>query len=267
MSAADVAERVLRSDLAAGVLTLTLDRPDKRNALDAATLDALKGELARAAKDEAVRAVVLTGAGKAFCAGGDVEWMLARQGDPMATKRAQEERFGAVAKAILALEKPVLAKVNGDAIGAGLMLALAADVAVASEEARFGAPFANLALVPDTGGTWLLPKTLGLRAARELVLLPDLVDAKRAETLGLVNRVVAAKDLDAECDRIAARWAQGPTRALGLAKKALVNATSATHEQALADEAALQALCFTLEDHREGVAAFREKRAPRFTGR
>lgn len=257
----------LRSALESGVLTVTLDRPDKRNALDAATLDRLLEVLAHAAKDDPVRCVVLTGEPPAFCAGGDVEWMLARQGKPMETKEAQAKRFGAVAKAILTLEKPVLAKVNGDAIGAGLSLALAADVAVAADTARFGAPFAKLALVPDTGATWLLPKTLGLRAAKELVLLPDLVDAKRAQELGLVNKVVTASALDAECDRIATRWAEGPTKAFGLAKRALTTGTSGTLTQALAEEADLQALCFTLDDHAEGVRAFQEKRVPRFTGR
>lgn len=253
---------VLREQLDEGLLRLTLDRPDKRNALSPELARALVDALGRAAKDARVRAVLLTGAGSAFCAGGDIDAMRARRGNAEATKKAQEELFAPLARGLLFLEKPVVAFANGDAFGAGLMVLLACDLVVAAPTARFSASFARVGLLPDTAGTWLLPKTLGLRAAKELALLAEPVDAARARELGLVNRLgdeAAALDL-------ARALARGPTRALGLAKRALTLATADDVEAALAREAALQALLFTSRDHAEGVDAFLEKRSPRFTG-
>jgi 2-(1,2-epoxy-1,2-dihydrophenyl)acetyl-CoA isomerase len=247
-----------------GLMRLTLNRPDKRNALSPELVRALRDALAVAAEDDAVRALLVTGAGKAFCAGGDFDAMLERRGNALATKDAQDHLFAALARAILLLEKPVVAHVNGDAFGAGLMLALACDYAVAHPDARFAATFTKVGLVPDTGGTWLLPKALGLRAARELVLMAEPVDAARAKELSLVNDV--REDAAARAEEVAKRWAEGPTRALGLAKKALVLGTADNLEGSLARESAYQAMMFTTHDHAEGVDAFREKRAPRFRG-
>lgn len=256
---------VLLDALYDGVLRLTLNRPEKRNALSPDLVRSLRDALARARDDAAVRAVLLAGAGAAFCAGGDFDAMLARRGDAMATKRAQDEGFAALARDVLMLEKPVVAHVNGDAFGAGLMLALAADHAVAAPGARFAATFVKVGLIPDTAGTWLLPKTLGLRDARRLAMLPEPVDAQEAARLGLVSE--ARDEAAARADEVARRWAAMPTRALGATKRAIVLATSDDLEQALARESALQGLMFTTADHAEGVDAFREKREPRFVGR
>ncbi|MEA3199874.1 MAG: 2-(1,2-epoxy,2-dihydrophenyl)acetyl-CoA isomerase [Thermoplasmata archaeon] len=249
----------------AGVLHLTLNRPDKRNALNPELIAALREQLALAAKDADVRAVLLTGAGPVFCAGGDLDTMVSRRGDAFAAQKAQETMFGALVKDVLLLEKPVVALVNGDAHGAGLMLMLACDYAVAAPSARFAASFTRIGLVPDTGGSWLLPKTLGLRAARELALLPDPMDAKRAQEIGLVNAV--AEDAAERAGAIARRWAEGPTIALGLTKKAIVLGTADNLEGALGREAALQGLAYATRDHAEGVDALKEKRAARYEGR
>jgi 2-(1,2-epoxy-1,2-dihydrophenyl)acetyl-CoA isomerase len=248
-----------------GVLRLTLNRPEKRNALDPDLIAALRDALAGAAKDAQVRALLVTGAGPAFCAGGDLDAMIARRGDALAAQRAQATLFGPLARDVLTLEKPVVADVNGDAHGAGLMLVLACDYAVAAPQARFAAGFTRIGLVPDTAGSWLLPKTLGLRAARELALVPDPVDATRAQELGLVNLV--AEDHAQRAEALARRWAEGPTVALGLAKKALVLGTADNLEGALGREAALQGLAYATRDHGEGVDALREKRPARFEGR
>lgn len=256
---------VLLESLDGGVLSLTLNRPEKRNALSPELVDALRAGLRRAREDPAVRCVLLEAAGAAFCAGGDFDAMRQRRGDAMATKTAQDERFAALARDVLLLEKPVVAAVQGDAFGAGLMLVLAADHAVAAPGARFAATFVKVGLVPDTAGTWLLPKTLGLRDARRLALLPDPVDARKAESMGLVSEV--AEDAAARAREVARRLAEGPTLALGLAKRAIVLGTADDLDAALAREANYQALMFTTRDHAEGVDAFVEKRAPRFEGR
>lgn len=255
---------VLLEEQRAGVLRLTLNRPDKRNALSPELVRALREALGRARDDAAVRSVLLTGAGPAFCAGGDFDAMMARRGKALATKEAQDTLFAGLARDMLLLEKPIVAHVNGDAFGAGLMLVLAADYAVAAPGARFAATFAKVGLLPDTAGTWLLPKTLGLRAARQLALLPDPIDAKEAEALSLINK--RAEDAAARADEVARRWAEGPTRALGLAKRAIVLGTADDLDAALAREANLQGLLFTTRDHAEGVDAFLAKRAAQFTG-
>lgn len=255
---------VLLEEQRAGVLRLTLNRPDKRNALSPELVRALREALGRARDDAAVRSVLLTGAGPAFCAGGDFDAMMARRGNALATKEAQDTLFAGLARDMLLLEKPIVAHVNGDAFGAGLMLVLAADYAVAAPGARFAATFAKVGLLPDTAGTWLLPKTLGLRAARQLALLPDPIDAEEAEALSLINK--RAEDAAARADEVARRWAEGPTRALGLAKRAIVLGTADDLDAALAREANLQGLLFTTRDHAEGVDAFLAKRAAQFTG-
>lgn len=257
----------LRESLDQGVLRLTLDRPEKRNALTPEMLRALRAALARARDDEAVRCVLLTGAGSAFCAGGDFDAMRARhdapEGAALATHRAQQELFGALARDLLTLEKPVVLHANGDAFGAGLSLVLAADHVVAAPAARFAATFVKVGLIPDTAGTWLLVKTLGLRDARRLAMRAQTLDANEAERMGIVSEVGELS----RAEEVAREWARGPTRALGLAKRALVQAADHGLEAALAREAAVQGALFTTADHQEGVAAFLEKRAPRFEGR
>jgi len=246
-----------------GVLRLTLARPEKRNALSPDLVRALLDALGRAAKDDAVRAVLLTGEGASFCAGGDIDAMLARRGDPQATHKAQQELFAPLARAILLIEKPVVCFANGDAFGAGLSLVLASDRVVAAPAARFAASFVNIGLLPDTGATWLLPKTLGLRAARELAMTGEAIDAKRGVELGVANEI---GDL-AAAEARAAKFAAMATRAVGLTKRALVLGTSDDLDSALAREAALQAALFTTRDHQEGVDAFLQRRPANFDGK
>lgn len=255
---------LLESLDAAGVLTLTLNRPEKRNALSPDLLDLLVAQLARARDDAAVRCVLLAANGPVFCAGGDLDAMIERRGNAVATKKAQEERFGAVARGVLQLEKPVVAAVTGDASGAGLMLVLASDHAVAAPTAKFTASFTKVGLIPDTAGTWLLPKTLGLRDARRLALLAEPVDANEAERMGLVSEL--SEHVTKRAQEVARRFAEGPTLALGLAKRAIVQGTSDDLDAALAREANVQAMLFTTKDHAEGVDAFKEKRAAKFRG-
>lgn len=256
---------VLLTERDGGVLRLTMNRAEKRNALSPPLIAALRDALAAAARDPSVRSVLLAGAGPSFCAGGDLEMMLTRRGNGLAAQHAQESLFGPLVKDILFLEKPVVAHVHGDAHGAGLMLVLACDYAVAAPGAKFAASFTRIGLVPDTAGSWLLPKTLGLRAARELALIPDPVDARRAEQLGLVNLV--ADDHAERALALARRWAEGPTAALGLAKKAIVLGTADNLEGALAREAALQGLAYVTRDHAEGVDALLQKRPAKYEGR
>lgn len=253
---------ILLEALEEGVLRLTLNRPEKRNALSPDLVTALRAGIAKAREDGMVRCVLLDANGAAFCAGGDFDAMRTRRGDALATKRAQDALFAPLARDLLHLEKPVVAFAQGDAMGAGLMLLLAADHAVAAPSARFAATFVKVGLIPDTAGTWLLPKTLGLRDARRIAMLPDPVDAQEAARLGLVSEVGDA----ARAHAIAKRWASMPTRALGMAKRAIVDATSDDLDAALAREAAVQGLMFTTRDHAEGVDAFVEKREPTFTG-
>ena len=258
---------VLRESSDAGILRLTLDRPEKRNALSPELLRALRDALARARDDAAVRCVLLTGAGSAFCAGGDLDAMRARQDAPegaaLATQRAQRDLFGALARDMLHLEKPIVVFANGDAFGAGLSLVLAADHVVAAQSARFAATFVKVGLLPDTAATWLLVKTLGLRDARRLAMRAQALDAQQAADLGIVSEVGGL----AEAEAVAQAWAQGPTRALGMTKRALVEAADHGLDAALACEAAVQGLLFTSEDHAEGVAALLGKREARFQGR
>jgi 2-(1,2-epoxy-1,2-dihydrophenyl)acetyl-CoA isomerase len=256
---------VLLEDRKNGILSLTLNRPQVRNALDRELVERLLAALRGAGTSPEVRAVLLTGAPPSFSSGGDLRWMQERRGNAAATKSVQETHFGALARGLLTLEKPVVAAVNGDAFGAGLMLACACDFVVAAPSARFGAPFVRVALIPDTGATWLLPRLVGLRAARRLTLMGDAIEAAEAAALGLVDAVQA--DCVARAWEIAEKAAQGPTAAMGLAKRALLRGAEASFDEALANEANLQALCFVLDDHAEGVDAFLEKRPPRFQGR
>lgn len=257
---------VLKRALADGVLTLTLARPEARNALNLQLIKALAAALLEAGEDPSVRCAVITGQGSAFCAGGDIKDMLERAGKAVATKERQQQGLNRVASTIWNMEKPVVAKVNGDATGAGLDLLLVCDLAYAVDTARFGASFVKVGLIPDTGGTHTLPRRAGLHKAKELVFLGHLIDARDAERLGLVNRAMPAGELDAFVDGIARQLACGPTKTIGLAKRALHRGLASTLEEALEHEAYAQGFCFTTEDHIEGTRAFLEKREPKYKG-
>lgn len=260
-------------ETAGGVATLTLNRPDKLNAFDEALLGALAAALKQAARDAAVRCIVITGAGRAFSAGQDLGAVRARaEGDAAATggmsfRAHLEKGYNPVIRAIRTVEKPVVAAVNGVAAGAGASLALACDLRLASERASFIQSFVNVGLVPDSGSTWFLPQMLGFARAFELAVTAERLSAADALSLGLVNRVYPEDRFADEVAAYAADLAARPTRAIGLTKRAMNRATGLSLDQALAYEAQLQEIAGRSADHAEGLAAFLEKRAPRFSGR
>jgi 2-(1,2-epoxy-1,2-dihydrophenyl)acetyl-CoA isomerase len=255
---------VLRvEDADAGVRTLTLDRPDALNALDRELKEVLLASLRAAARDEAVRAVVLTGAGRAFCAGQDL-----RERGPGAASLATElsERYIPIIEALHRLEKPVVAAINGVAAGAGFSLALACDLRVMADTATFISAFGRIGLIPDSGLSWFLPRLVGPARAAEIVMTTDPVDAPTADRIGLVNRVVPSEACLAEAQALAARLAAGAPLAMGLAKRSLAYSLEHDLSSSMAFEAELQGIAGRSADHAEGIAAFTEKRPARFTG-
>lgn len=254
----------LRSEQTGHVLTLTLDRPDALNALDAALKGGLLAALRAAARDQSVRVVILTGAGRAFCAGQDLhETGLTGS----AIGREVREHYNPLILALARLEKPVVAAINGVAAGAGLSLALACDIRLAADTATFTCAFGRVGLVPDSGLSWFLPRIVGLGRAMELALTSAPVDARVADRISLVDRVVPAEDLAREAAALAARLAAGPPLAMGLTKRALLANASVDLEAALELEAQLQTAAGRSPDHAEGIAAFTEKRPARFAER
>jgi 2-(1,2-epoxy-1,2-dihydrophenyl)acetyl-CoA isomerase len=251
-------------DAGAGVATITLNRPDALNALTVPMKQALLAAFRSVARDRAVRAVILTGAGRAFCAGQDLRERLQPDAAPLGVE--VRERYNPIVRAMRALPKPIVAAINGVAAGAGASLAMAADLRIASEAASFALAFGRVGLVPDSGATWLLPRLVGVTRAAELALLGDSVDAADALRLGLVGRVVPADQLATEAGAVAARLAAGAPRAIALTKRALDAAWQHDLDAALDYEAHLQDLAGRTNDHAEGLAAFMEKRPPRFTG-
>jgi 2-(1,2-epoxy-1,2-dihydrophenyl)acetyl-CoA isomerase len=256
-------ETVLTEDRE-GVRVITLNRPDVLNAFDATLGEELLDALAKADGDAQVRCVVLTGAGRAFCSGADLRGHTPGETSLGALLRA---RYNRIILRLRTTEKPVVAAVNGVAAGAGCNLALAADLRVASDRASFIEVFTRVGLIPDSGGTWLLPRFVGVGRALEMMFFAEPVDAAAAERLGLVNRVVPADDLMPRALEWAARLAQGPTRAYGLIKRGVDRALALDLRGALEYEAYLQEIAGRSEDHREGVAAFLGKRAPLYVGR
>ena len=256
----------LDRSLDGGVLTLTLARPDARNALSLALIKQLSAALQEAATDKAVRCVVITGKGKAFCAGGDIKEMAERAGKAVATKERLQGGLNMIARSIFEMEKPVVAKVNGDAAGAGFNLALACDIIYAADTANFHASFIKVALIPDVGGSWTLPRRVGLHRAKEMLFLGESVKAQDAERMGLINRAVPAAELDNFVNGIAHTLASQPTKTIGLAKRAMHRGLASTFEEALEHEAYAQGYCFSTADHVEGTKAFFEKRKADFKG-
>ncbi|MGW6978697.1 enoyl-CoA hydratase/isomerase family protein [Streptomyces sp. NPDC054932] len=251
-----------------GVAWITLNRPEAMNAVTWDQRERVIALLAGASADPAVRAVVLTATGKGFCAGADLRGG-APAGERVAGDVARMIRLGAqrLITAVLDCEKPVLAAVNGTAAGIGAHLALACDLVIATEPARFIEVFVRRGLVPDGGGAYLLPRLVGPQKAKELMFFGDAVPAAEAERLGLVNRVVAAEELEATARAWAERLAQGPTRALAMTKQ-LVNASlDGDRAAALAAEATAQEINMTTADANEGVASFVERRTPKYLGR
>lgn len=263
----------LRWEVAAHVATVTLDRPAQLNALDATLTTELLELLTALDGDPGVRAIVLTGAGRGFCAGADVAELAAaateQQGGlrPAAVRAALRDAPSRLARLLLQLETPMVAAVNGPCAGAGIGLALACDFVLAAEDAIFSVVFVQRGLVPDYGTTWLLPRLIGLRRARELALLGERLSAAQAEELGLLTGVVAPDELLGEAEALARRLAEGPGVALGLTKRLLAEAMELDHATAIDREFTAQALCFASDDALEGAAAFLERRPPRFRSR
>jgi 2-(1,2-epoxy-1,2-dihydrophenyl)acetyl-CoA isomerase len=253
--------QVLLSDDSGGVRTLTLNRPDRKNAINRQLWEALADALRAAARDTELRALVIAGAGGSFCSGADI----ATPED--IHPRHKLRRLTDVALALHELAVPTIAKVTGVAVGAGWNLALGCDFVVATPESRFCQIFSKRGLSVDLGGSWLLPKLVGLQQAKRLVLLADTIDADEARTLGLITWVKVADEIDAFVTELAARLATGPPVALAQSKALLNDGANATLREALANEARAQPGNFATADSMEAYAAFAEKRDAAFTGR
>ncbi len=255
----------LRVEIDGPVVTLTLDRPEALNALTVPVRVALREALESIAADRDVRAVILTGAGRAFCAGQD----LAERDAPDAAPLDVEirERYNPIIRALRSMGQPVIAAVNGVAAGAGASLAFACDIRIAAEGARFVLAFGRIGLIPDSGATWFLPRLVGSARAAEMALVGDPIDAENALRIGLVSKVVPRDELLAAARGLADQLATGAPLAIALTKQALDRSWSIDLDEALEGEAKLQGIAGASADHAEGLTAFREKRPPRFDGR
>jgi enoyl-CoA hydratase/carnithine racemase len=252
-----------------GVATLTLDRPDTLNSLTFEIYGQLERLFLDLANDKEVKAVVLTGAGKGFCGGGNVDEIIGVLLERDVAETLQFTRMtGAVVRNMQRLDKPIVAAVNGMAAGAGAVLALASDIRILSEQARFAFLFSKVGLTgADMGAAYLLPKVIGLGRATELLFLGDNVGAEECLRIGLANRVVPHDKLMEEALAVARRLAEGPGLALGMTKRMLVNESNMDLESAIEQEAQAQALLLRARDHREFYEAWKAKRTPDFQGR
>jgi 2-(1,2-epoxy-1,2-dihydrophenyl)acetyl-CoA isomerase len=254
----------LRLERAGAVATITLDRPEALNALTVTLKEELLAAFRSLAGDRTVRAVILTGAGRAFCAGQDLRERLEPGAPPLELEL--RERYNPIIRAMRALDQPVVGAINGVAAGAGASIAFACDFRLAAEGASFVLAFGRIGLVPDSGATWLLPRLVGAARAAEIALVGDPVSAVEAERIGLVRRVVPAADLPGAAHALAERLAGLAPRATALTKRLLERTWTETLDEALEAEAEAQGIVGAAIDHAEGLAAFLEKRPPRFTG-
>ncbi|SEG98763.1 2-(1,2-epoxy-1,2-dihydrophenyl)acetyl-CoA isomerase [Nonomuraea solani] len=250
--------------MADAVATITLDRPDAMNSLTAELKEALIGALRRASGDAAVRAVLLTGSGRAFCAGQDLREHAGNLEAGRGLAGTVREHYNPIVELITTMAKPVVAAVNGVAAGAGASLAFACDLRVASEKAKFALAFSGIGLAPDSGASWTLQRLVGQGRAAELMLLGEPLDAARALELGLVTRVVPADDVLKTARELAMRLAQGPTLAYAATKRALTYAATHSLTDALAMEADIQDVCVATRDHQNATRAFLAKERPTF---
>ncbi len=251
-----------------GVRTITLNRPDVLNAFNGDLLTALAQAVREADTDQAVRCLLVTGAGRAFCSGQDLAEYAGRldSDEPIDLEQRLRDQYNPIIAGIRAMEKPVVASVNGVAAGAGCSLALACDLRIAAESASFIEAFVKVGLVPDCGSTFMLPRLVGMSRAMELAFTGRRVKAAEALRLGLVNQVVPDEELPAEAMRLGQQLAGLPTRAIGLTKRMMNAAWTADLPAQLELEAKLQTPATQTDDHREGVRAFLEKRRPSFKG-
>ncbi|TAK12417.1 MAG: 2-(1,2-epoxy-1,2-dihydrophenyl)acetyl-CoA isomerase [Anaerolineae bacterium] len=256
-------EDILLSNLNEGVLTLTLNRP-KANAFNEALIKAAQNAFKDAARNAGVRCVLLTGSGRIFSAGQDVTEFGGEGGGPRSFRAHLQKTYNPLILAMRALEKPVIAAINGAVAGAALGIALAADLRIASDEARFVVGFGGIGLAPDSAVSLMLPLLIGLGRAAEATYFNDPINAEQALAWGLVNRVVPAAALAEEAAAWAQRLADGPTYAMGLAKRDFNRAHLANLEEMLDYEAHIQEIAGRGPDHKEGLAAFLEKRTPHY---
>jgi 2-(1,2-epoxy-1,2-dihydrophenyl)acetyl-CoA isomerase len=257
----------IRHEVQNGAAWIRLDRPDKLNALTGRMSEEILHVLGASAEDPAVRCVVVTGEGRGFCAGQDLGEFSARDLSSPDVAEHLRSGYNPMIAALVELPKPVIAGVNGVVAGAGLSLALACDLRLASDAATFLQAFVKIGLVPDSGGTWLLPRAVGFGRALELSITGRKVDAEEAARIGLVHRVVPAQSFARELEELAASFADGPTRAIGATKRLLSEAMGSTLAETLEREAVAQAEMAGSPDFAEGVQAFIDKRPARFTGR
>ena len=250
-----------------GVATLTLNRPEALNALSMDIRNGLIAALNRYAEDEAVRCIVITGAGRAFCSGGDVKGMGDRAARGLESRARGIQFSNAIPMAMRKHPKVIIAMVNGVAAGAGLSMSMACDMRIAARSARFTTAFLKVGLSGDWGGSWTLTRLVGTAKARELFFLPDLIGAEEALRIGLVNRVVDDAELTSATMEMARRIADMPQIAVAATKRNLFESETGSFDTVLDMEAFNQARCSQTEDHREAVAAFKEKRKPVFQGR
>jgi len=262
--------KAIRVERDGGLVTITLDRPEKKNAINGDGWNELDETLREIALDPEVRAVLLTGAGGNFSAGADLgdnpsgKGLTGRPVQPI----VQEMRVvGEIILRLYRLPKPTLAAVDGVAIGVAMGLVLACDMVLASDRARFSEIFAKRGIALDGGSSWLLPRRIGINKAKELAFFADIVDAREAERIGLVNRVLPAAELEKTAVEWGQRLAAGPTLALSLSKRLLDASSSINLEKAFEDEARAQHITYTSEDMREGMKAWLERREPKFQGR
>ncbi|WP_269713676.1 crotonase/enoyl-CoA hydratase family protein [Caulobacter sp. NIBR2454] len=264
-------DQLITTEKRGHVAILTFNRPDSLNALGApGDGDQVAAACEAINRDPQVRCVVLTGAGRAFSAGGDVKAMKAKEGafagGGIAIRDNYRTNIHRIVRSIYGLEVPAIAAVNGAAVGLGCDVACMTDIRIASDQARFGVTFLKLGIIPGDGGAWLLPRTVGMSRAAELLFTGDIIDAKTAGEWGLVSKVVPHETLMGEAMALAEKIAQQPPHALRLAKSLLKQGQTASYDTIMEMSAAAQALSHLTEDHIEGVDALLEKRAPNFKG-
>lgn len=257
-------DAVLMQDLGSGVCRIVLNQPDSLNTLNDAMLEDLKLTFKQAAANSKVKVVVLTGAGRAFCAGGDLNIIDGSMG--LTAAREYVFKVAELIQLIFHIEKPVIAAINGFSMGGGVDIALAADMVIASSAAKFSLAFVNVGLIPDLGATYLVPRAIGIQKAKELVFTGRIIDAYEAERIGMIMKVVEPDKLDETVNQLAGQIALGPSIANGLAKYMLNRNLYRSLEEAIENEAFAQSFCMQTEDHREAVLAFKEKRKPKFSG-
>jgi 2-(1,2-epoxy-1,2-dihydrophenyl)acetyl-CoA isomerase len=257
---------VIKTTVEEGVCKITLNRPKAYNSFNREMALAFQEALDVANQDKLVRAIVISGEGKAFCAGQDLKEVTNPEQNP-GFKKILDEHYGPIIRKIRMTEKPIIAAVNGVAAGAGANIALACDIVIAHELANFIQAFSAIGLIPDSGGTFFLPRLVGLQRATALAMLGDKISAKEAEEMGLIYKMVQADEFEEFVSRMASRLSKMPTKALALTKQAFNASLNNSLDEQLALESKLQIEASSTDDYHEGVAAFVEKRKPNFKGK